>query len=152
MKTNTWLVVTSALLMLPHLQTHAAEHDGGSWITERCAAYRDGYCRVPFYVSLASAKDLASQSIGVQLRGYLVKEPDGYALYESRSSAQRGWRTDAILIQTSVSQEIVSSLANRDQSLVVVKGQISLVASENDEYWVKFVIDKPVTIAPTIGD
>ena len=121
-------------------------------MVQRCALYRDGYCHVPFYVALAGAQDLASQSIGVQLRGYLVREADGYALYEDSSSAQRGWRTDAILIQVPISEELATSLAKRDQSLVVVKGRVSLVASDHDEYWVSFVIDKPVTIAPIVGD
>jgi hypothetical protein len=152
MKNNYWSVIASALLVLPLFQAHAAENNGTNWIAERCAAYRGGYCRVPFHVALANARDLVSISGGVQLRGYLVREPDGYALYESRSSAQRGWHTDAILIVVPTSEEIASSIAARDQSLVIVKGRISLVASDHDEYWVQFVVDKPVTIAPTVGD
>jgi hypothetical protein len=152
MKTKTLILAISVVLMSLNSGTHAAEHDEKSWIATRCGAYPDGHCHVPFYVALARAEDFVVQEIGVQLRGYLVKEPGGYALYESRSSAQRGWRTDAILIQTPGSEEVGSSLAKRDQSLVTIRGKMVLAASENDEYWVQLAIDKPVKIAPTIGD
>jgi hypothetical protein len=89
---------------------------------------------------------------GVQLRGYLVREPDGYALYSDQEAAQRGWRTDAILIQAPAQQEIAKSLALRDQSLVIARGRIILVASDHDEYWIQFSAETPVTVAAVVGD
>ena len=150
-KNQTFLI--SALLLSCSLPVSAgADQAMRSWVVERCAAYRGGYCRIPFAVALASAKDLTSMAIGVQLRGYLVREPDGYALYADRDTAQRGWRTDAILIQPSTQQEIAKSLALRDQSLVVVKGRILLVASDHDEYWIQLAVETPVTVAAVVGD
>jgi hypothetical protein len=87
-----------------------------------------------------------------QLIGYLVRETDGYAFCADRDSAQRGWRTDAILIQLRTQQEIAKSLALRDQSLVIVKGRNLLVASDHDEYWIHFSAETPVALAAVVGD
>jgi hypothetical protein len=140
-----------ALTMTAQNHASASEVEAG-WIARRCAAYQGGYCRVSFDVALANAAELSNVTGGVQLRGYLVKESIGYALYESKSSAQRGWRTDAILIQPPISEEIVKSLDRRDQSLVVLKGRIQLAVVESEEYWLQFAVDHPASIAPVVGE
>lgn len=114
-----------------------------NWIEKRCAAYRGDYCRVPFSVALARPEELKGV-LRVQLRGFLVRESHGYALYESRDSALRGWRSDAVLIVEPATDEIKKSLQRWDESLVEIRGRILLEALDYDEYWVKFELDSPV--------
>jgi hypothetical protein len=106
---------------------------------------------VPFVVALTRADALVRLNSGVQVRGYLVKEDEGFALYENRESAQRGWRSDAILIKPPEGNEISRSLVKRNQSNVVVQGRLSL-SNADDEYWVQLVVDKPVSIASVVGE
>jgi hypothetical protein len=145
-------IYLASLSLLAFLSaTHVGAADAKGWTAQRCGAYGNGYCRVPFVVALTNAERLAALDSGVQVRGYLVKEDEGYALYEDRDAAQRGWRSDAILIKIPEGDEIAKSLVKRNQSNVVVQGRLSL-ANANDEYWVQLVADKPVLIAAVVGE
>jgi hypothetical protein len=115
-----------------------------NWVEKRCAAYRGDYCRVPFSVAMAHPEELMGM-LRVQLRGYLVRESNGYALYESRESALRGWRSDAVLITEPATDEIEKSLQRWNESLVRIRGRIVLEALDYDEYWVRFELDSPVS-------
>lgn len=88
----------------------------------------------------------------VQLRGFLVRESNGYALYESRESALRGWRSDAVLITEPATDEIRKSLQRWNESLVRIRGRIVLEPLDYDEYWVKFELDSPVFVGSIRGE
>jgi hypothetical protein len=148
---NPACVAVMLTTMAPSSQALATEPEIG-WIALRCAAYQGGYCRVPFTVALGNPTELSKLPGGVQLRGYLVKESQGYALYEDRDSAQRGWRSDAILIQFPKASEIAKSLERRNQSLVILRGSLQLAVNEGDEYWVQLSVHSPATIAPVVGE
>jgi hypothetical protein len=100
---------------------------------------------------MARAEDLTAVH-RVQLRGFLVRESNGYALYESRESALRGWRSDAVLIAEPATEEIQKSLQRWDESLVRIRGRIVLDALDYDEYWVKFELDSAVFGASIRGE
>lgn len=127
----------------PHVQ---------SWVVDRCAQYSKGHCRMPFQVALTSAAEISSRSMRLLLRGFLVREPDGFALYENREAATLGWRTDAILITESSSLKFLQSLERWNQSPIEVRGELLLLATEHDEYWVQFTLDSPVIIAGVRGE
>jgi hypothetical protein len=131
--------------------TSTACADEKNWIEKRCAAYRGDYCRVPFSVAMVRPEELMGV-LRVQLRGFLVRESNGYALYESRESALRGWRSDAVLISEPSTDEIRKSLQRWNESLVRIRGRIFLEALDYDEYWVKFELDSPVFAGSIRGD
>jgi len=114
-----------------------------NWIEKRCAAYRGDYCRVPFSVAMSRPEELVRVP-RVQLRGFLVRESHGYALYESRDSALRGWKSDAVLIVEPATDDIQKSLQRWNESLVRIRGRIVLEALDYEEYWLKFELDSPV--------
>lgn len=147
----TALQAIAATFVLVVFGSSAAAEPSSSWLAKRCSIYGAGYCRVPFNVALVNANGVASESIKVQLRGYLVKEDEGYVLYESKSAAQRGWRTDAILINPGKREDVASSLSRLNQSNVVIQGRF-LLEAPNDEYWVQFIPDSPVLIAAVVGE
>lgn len=124
--------------------------DNKSWIAERCAAYR-GYCAVPFQLVLSNSQDLVSMNIKLHLRGYLVREDGGVALYADKTAAQLGWRTNALRITSGSSSEVQRSLLTWDQSFVEVKGQLVLSVSKTDEYWAEFAAHEPVFVAGVRG-
>jgi hypothetical protein len=122
-----------------------------NWLEKRCAAYKGDYCRVPFSVAIAKPEELMGV-LRVQLRGFLVRESNGYALYESRESALRGWRSDAVLITEPATDEIRKSLQRWNESLVRIRGRIVLEPLDYDEYWVKFELDSPVFVGSIRGE
>jgi hypothetical protein len=129
--------------------THSVDE---SWIVKRCEVYGQGYCRLSFYVALNAAGNIGASKRKVQLRGYLVKEQEGFALYSDVGAARRGWRTDAILIEAPSDQNFQESLVHWNQSLVEVRGHFSLVASDHDEYWVQMTLEAPVSLAGIRGE
>jgi hypothetical protein len=121
------------------------------WVEMRCAAYRGDYCRVPFDVAMTRPEELA-QIHRVQLRGFLVRESHGFALYESRDSALRGWRSDALLIVEPATEDLRKSLERWNESLVRIRGRLVLEALDYDEYWIRFDLDSPVSAAGIRGE
>jgi hypothetical protein len=147
------IVVSSFLcISLSTICGRAAELKEKGWVEVRCAAYRGDYCRIPFSVAQARVSELVSQVVRVQLRGYLVREPEGFALYANKDSAKLGWRSDAFLIELPASAEIRESLARWNQSLVQIRGQLVLDASDHDEYWAALTLNEPVTVAGVRGE
>ena len=118
----------------------------------RCAVYRGGHCRIPFRVALSSAQELGSKQTKIYLRGYLVKEDGGFALYADKESAQLGWRANAFLLISGNREEIQKSLATWNQHFVQVKGRIVLNASDTDEYWAELAADEPVFVTGVRGE
>lgn len=128
----------------------AESADNKSWIAERCAAYH-GYCPVPFLLVLSNSQDIDSMNIKLRLRGYLVREDGGVALYADKASAQLGWRTNALRITSGSSSDVQKSLLTWDQSFVEVKGKLVLSVSQTDEYWAEFAAHEPVFVAGVRG-
>jgi hypothetical protein len=151
---KTMLLCTMGLVSQLSASTLAIAADASpqEWFVQRCAPYGKGYCRVPFQVAFANAKKIASLGQRVLIRGFLVREPSGFALYESRDSAAIGWRTDAVLLDQPTDAELQHSLTRWNESLVEVRGTLSLVASDHEEYWVQFKIDAPVNVAGVRGE
>lgn len=123
-----------------------------SWPVDRCAAYRGAYCRVPFSIALAKAPLFSGPSIKIQLRGYLIRESEGFALYSDLQSAKLGWRAEAFLIKHSDQSNIQVSLTKFQKKLVSIRGRVLLEASDHDEYWAEFVLEEPVTSAGIRGE
>lgn len=55
-------------------------------------------------------------------------------------------------IQSPSNPDFQQSLARWDQSLVEVRGALTLIASDHDEYWVQFTIDDPINVAGIRGE
>ena len=146
-----FVLLMTALVLAASAAKSPALSSEKNWIEVRCAAYRGDYCRVPFHVAMAHPEDLVRVN-RVQLRGFLVRESEGFALYESRDSALRGWRSDALLISVPAVEEIQESLDRWNESLVRIRGRIVLVALDYDEYWVKFDLDSPVFVGSVRGE
>jgi hypothetical protein len=128
------------------------ESGNGNWIVQRCEVYGRGYCRIPFHVAMNAAGDIGASKRKILLRGYLVKEPEGFALYSDIGAARRGWRTDAILIEAPADQSFQKSLVHWNQALVEVRGHLTLVASDHDEYRIQMTLEGPVSLAGIRGE
>lgn len=151
---NRMLLIATAAAMLLCSADECIARDPHTqpWFVDRCAQYSTGHCRMPFQVALTSAGEISSKNLRLLLRGFLVRELDGFALYENREAATLGWRTDAILITKSSSLEFLKSLERWNLSLVEVRGELALVVSESNEYWVQFKLDSPVIVTGIRGE
>jgi hypothetical protein len=145
----------AACLLLPSivcaLEPGADTNAAPRGVTVQCAKYRGGNCRMPFDVALAYANEIAATGVKVQLRGFLVRDGERFVLYRDFESAQRGWRTDGLVV-SAMPAEIQSSLERRNQSLVEINGSISLETPEGEEYWATVVIDRRVALAGIRGE
>lgn len=144
------VILTLNLLFVVCTSTFASQATDESWLDQRCKIYRGGYCRVPFVVALSSAKELAGRK--VLLKGYLINERYGFALYENKESAGRLLEESAIYILKPLNKEIANSLKRFDRTFVRIRGRVVLSAVDINTYWVSFELEHPATIAPIRGD